>query len=164
MLDSQMNTFEQATHPTKVHAYGEIWYEGRADLYFATGTTGHKAPFGKAKGVNAKEYQECVFERCFKPAVRWGTEEGWLMQNGAKPDTAKPTKRVLNEWAPGKWIQDWLANSSDMNPIENVLAILKAKVKVQRYAIMAEFEDAVRREWWAIPQRTIQRCIGSKHI
>jgi hypothetical protein len=70
--------------------------------------------------VNAKEYEECVVEHCFKPAVRWGTEEWWLMQGGAKPHTAKTAKHVLNEWVPGKWIQDWPPNSPDLNPIETV--------------------------------------------
>jgi hypothetical protein len=51
-----------------------------------------------------------------------------------------------------------------MNPIENVWAILKAKVKVQSYALtMTVFEDAVSRGWWAIPQRTINRYISSMH-
>ena len=57
------------------------------------------------------------------------------------------------------FIDEWPANSPDLNPIENLWRILKARVKLHHCKTYQELEDAVYKEWEAITLQEINECI-----
>ena len=145
--------------PIKAHIYAGIFLGGRTDLYFASGTTKKKAYVKGAKGVGALEYREEVIKKLFKPVVE--ERNLYFMQDGAKPHTAILTKQLLRDTMPTQWIQDWPPNSADLNPIENVWEMLKARVRGQCYRDIDEFKAACLQAWRDIPQDSIDKCIRS---
>ena len=57
------------------------------------------------------------------------------------------------------YIQDWPPNSPDLNPIENVWRILKARVKLHRSMTHQQLRSAIQKEWDNIQQWEIDECI-----
>jgi transposase len=157
--EENIHLFHKA--PTKVHVYAGIWHSGRTKLLFVTGTTGHKPYHKRARGVGGREYRESIVPNCFIPALPPG---GHFMHDGAPAHTAKATKLYMDGWVGrDKWLHDWPPNSCDLNPIENIWHCLKDGVRGVNYEDMDQFKAAVVEAWEAIPQETINRCIGSVH-
>ena len=57
------------------------------------------------------------------------------------------------------YIDDWPANSPDLNPIENVWRILKSRVKLHHSMTANQLRKAIEKEWKAITQDEIDECI-----
>ena len=57
------------------------------------------------------------------------------------------------------FIEDWSANSPDLNPIENVWRILKSRIKLHHSQSAEDVRHAIEREWELIEQWEIDECI-----
>jgi len=85
-----------------------------------------------------------------------------FMQDGAKSHTAVKTKQFLDKNRI-QFIDDWPANSPDLNPIEQVWALLNQLVAERQCPAdnEAELRRIVEEEWAAIPQATINNYVMS---
>ena len=57
------------------------------------------------------------------------------------------------------YIDDWPANSPDLNAIENVWRILKSRVKLHHSQTPEELRKAIQKEWDLISYDEINHCI-----
>ena len=58
-----------------------------------------------------------------------------------------------------EYINDWLVNSPDLNPIENVWRILKSRVKVHHSTNSQQLRKTIEKEWNNITYDEINECI-----
>ena len=93
------------------------------------------------------------------------TVKGHFMQDGASCHMSKSTEMMLRSALPKGWTFDkkgeWPANSPDLNPIENIWAILKDSVIARAPRTVVELREVLEEEWWAIPQGYIRALIES---
>ena len=78
-----------------------------------------------------------------------------MFQHGnTRPHTARVCTAFLAD--AGIVVMDWPAKSPDINPVENVWALLSDKVKKRDNPPrnLEELTVALQEEWQAIPQRT----------
>ena len=81
--------------------------------------------------------------------------------------TAKDTKKLLSERCPR--LLEWPSNSPDLNPIENLWAILKRRVEKHVNKLLAKkksitidvFLDIIQKEWEGIDNEIFINLIRS---
>ena len=96
-----------------------------------------------------------------------------FQQDNARPHTAHKTNEWLTEMAEefGFTVMDWPPNSPDLNPIENLWAILKANL-VQRYpdtkylrgrpdTVRSVLKSRLTEIWWGIGPEVLNGLIDS---
>lgn len=83
-----------------------------------------------------------------------------FMQDGAPAHTSKVAKKALEKWRVAV-LSPWPPTSPDLNPIENVWALVVRKMGTsyprKREALIAAIEEA----WNSIPQETIDKLVTS---
>lgn len=84
-----------------------------------------------------------------------------VMQDNAPVHTCS----IVRQWflAHRMVLMEWPLSSPDLNPIENVWAIIKMRLNTRavRPRTIADMNAAVREEWDAIPHETIRDIINS---
>ncbi len=111
--------------------------------------------------MNADRYcemlQECLFpvisSLAFSPQV--------FQQDNAPCHAAAKTKQLLNSNI--RWINDWPARSPDLNPIENLWAILVQEVykEGRQFDSKEALKTAIITAWDKIPQEQLENLITS---
>ena len=86
---------------------------------------------------------------------------GWFQHDNARPHTAKISLEFLE--GSGMRVLDWPAQSPDLNPIENLWAIVKRSIRQREKppSNVGELEKYVQAAWKAIPLTTIRNLIDS---
>ena len=111
----------------------------------------------KNETVNKETYLELLndhLDECFN-MCRITYSTGTFMQDGASCHTAK----IIKEWFEFvniDYIQDWPGNSPDLNPIENLWAIMKMRLKERDTSSVPKLEAAVRDIWNNLEKSTLE--------
>jgi transposase len=146
----------------RVHIWGAIGVGFRGPLVIFPRTEpaedpSHGKPAEKAFRVTADAYSR----RCLTVLNRErGIRHRIFMQDNARIHTAKSTQRKLDDMG---WnlMQNWPPYSPDLNPIENLWAVLNRRVSELRPKSQEDLEEAVRKVWNTFPQAEIDNfCLS----
>jgi hypothetical protein len=87
--------------------------------------------------------------------------DGWFQHDNATPHKSNVAKTFLTE--SGMRVLDWPAQSPDLNPIENLWAIVKRRIRQQKKPPrnLFELKRCVKAAWRAITDTTIQNLVDS---
>jgi transposase len=131
---------------SRVNAWGGFCAVGKTDLYcFREIMTG-------------EVYVDIIGKHI--PQVENMLDGRWRLQQDNDPKhTSRVAKRFLEENVPT--VMDWPSNSPDLNPIENLWAIVKRNVEIRRPNNTCELERVMKEEWAKIPQDVINNLVGS---
>lgn len=138
-------------HPLSVMVWSVISMKGLGPLYIVDGT------------MNAVKYQTVLEEELLPTLESWTEEDKNLifMHDGAPCHKAKVVQTFLNQ--NNVEVLDWPGNSPDMNPIENVWAVIKSELSRMRPTNKKQVVEYLKDIWnnnLKIPE-VIQHCIQS---
>ncbi len=110
--------------------------------------------------VNAAIYQE-ILEHFMLPSVDklYGDADFIFQKDLAPVHTAKGTKSWFKYH--GVTVIDWPANSPDLNPIENIWAVVKRKMRDTRPNNADDLKAAIKATWTSITPEQCHRLIAS---
>ena len=112
--------------------------------------------------MTAAAYQE-ILEKSLLPAKEAMFEShgvSWeLQQDKASCHTAKSTKEWVSDW--GVAVLDTWPTKGDINPIENLWAILDERLSRRRYTTLAGMKKMLLQEWDLLSQHLIDNLIDS---
>lgn len=134
-----------------VNAWAGISNRGKTCLHFYNGT------------LDAPQYQK-ILARALLPATHDMFDAGgdvWeLQQDKASCHLAKSTKQWLEAHEVAV-MDTWPTKGDDINPIENLWAVLDERVQQRRYTTLAGMKRVLREEWNLISQDLVNNLIAS---
>lgn len=140
--DERIKTTHTAQHRPfvqKVMFWGCFSYEGTGPIVPVTGT------------MTAAKYLATLTEHLVPQMHEWfGAGGGVFQQDNAPCHKARRVTQQFQEW--GLEVLSWPPYSPDLAPIENLWAILKAKVHKEGYKTKSELIERVKAIWHADPQ------------
>lgn len=132
-----------------VMVWAGISLENRTDLVVIQGN------------LDARIYVDNVLDEHVVPAAYGIGPDFLLMQDNARPHTARVTREFLQERQIE--VMEWPALSPDLNPIEHLWDMLDRRIRNRPAApqTIQQLTDALLEEWERIPQEDIRRLIRS---
>ena len=138
--------------PQKLMVWGAFSYHGLSDLIFL--------PVNET--MNKEKYLELLSDNLYDTfrKCRINLSNGIFQQDGASCHTAK----IIKEWfdfVQIEYISDWPGNSPDLNPIENLWAIMKGELRGRDTSSLPKLEREIRDVWANLDRDYLKNLIDS---
>jgi transposase len=142
--------FRSVKYPPKVHVYGCFSSAGFGKLICFT------------ENLNAARLIT-LYKKSLLPSAETFFGPGnqdWILQEDNDP---KHTSKMAAKWRRENGINRmvWPAQSPDLNPIENVWAVMKLNVRKEKPTTVKALVRAIRREWEGLSEEYAQALISS---
>lgn len=136
-------------HPAKLHVFAGISLRGKTDLFIFQ------------ENLDAKLYVEILEETLLRSTRRlFGREIWFLCQDNDPKHTSKLAKDCYSR-RKVRLIEKWPSASPDLNPIENIWALMKKEVARRMPRTLDELEESIIESWDLMSMETIEKCINS---
>lgn len=137
-------------HPVKVHVWGCFSKRGFGNLNLFTGS------------LNAARMNQ-IYQKALLPSARRlfpSPSESWILQEDNDP---KHRSRLCTAWKQDKGIDvlDWPSQSPDANPIENVWALMKLKLRGKKSLTAAELTRNLKAIWRSLSREYAEKLVES---
>lgn len=137
-------------HPVKVHVWGCFSKRGFGNLNLFTGT------------LNAVKMNQ-IYQKALLPSARRlfpSPSESWILQEDNDP---KHRSRLCTAWKLDNGIEvlDWPSQSPDANPIENVWALMKLKLRGKKTLTAAELIRNLKAIWKSLSREYAENLVES---
>jgi transposase len=134
-----------------VDVWAGISSKGKTKLAFYEGT------------LDAESYQKILRKTLLPAAKEWFEDEkkSWeLQQDKATSHTAISTKRWLDAHGV-EVVDDWPTKGDDINPMENIWAILDERLENEKYDSRETMQTAIRKLWDKIDSTVLDNLVDS---
>jgi transposase len=131
--------------------WGAISSLGKTELYFYEGS------------LDANTYQEILQQALIPAATKYFKDEqnGWEFQHDkASSHTSQSTKRFLEE-NDIAMVEGWPTKGDDINPIENLWAILDERLEEKRFTTRAAMKKSILEIWKTVDNHLLGNLIES---
>jgi transposase len=162
------------TKPACVNVYAGITKFGVTKLHFVAGTTKMKTQHKNKKGevarnVTSSEYKEVLGTTILPEAHRLFSSQGMSncsIMHDNDPSHKKASVAALQEWnakhnSAISILSNWPPNSPDLNPIENVWAIVQDRVNKLGCKHLGEFKAAVASTFTKLERSMLENLFSS---
>jgi len=135
-------------HDKKINVWGCFSYDGVRTLYLVDGN------------LQSKQYCKILKEAMGPSAHELFPQGEFLFQQDNDP---KHTSQMTWDYLDAKGIDymDWPPYSPDLNPIENLWAILKQRMKGRKCNNEDELWECVQETWYDLPLDLLRSLIDS---
>lgn len=169
------HTVPTASHPKAVNVYMGITWWGTTPVARVAGTQGHKFfPKGTdkpaAKNITKAEYMTVLKQTILPAGCRLYGRQGlnsWVLQQDGDPahNDASSVCAAYNKQHNKSItvLPHWPPHSPDLNPIENLWALVQRQVEAQGCLTFAEFEEAVETKLQAVSKEQCRGYIHNMH-
>ena len=134
-------------HPGKLNVWGCFGSAGFGELeIFPENMTGEK--------------YKAILESHLLSSAAAAVPRRWRFQDDNDP---KHRSRLVRNWLEENNINrmDWPSNSPDLNPIENVWALLKKRVGQRAPKTLDQLQQHIKEEWEQLPRTLAAKLVAS---